>query len=385
MKVLLVGNYVPDGQESMQRFAEMLRGELTILGHDVHLLRPRAVAAQVGSGTPTVGKWFGYLDKYVLFPPALTDAARWADIVHICDQSNAVYLPHVMDKPHIVTCHDLMAIRGALGEDTDCPASPLGKVLQRTILERLKRAQVIACDSTKTREDVERLTGQASNTCLVHVGLNYPYCRLGDDRSKALLEGIPGLSAGVPHVLHVGSSEPRKNRAGVVRIFSKIAGRFPGQLVFAGEALSTDALSEARELGLTERIVQVVKPSNPVLNALYCRAHALLFPSKAEGFGWPVIEAQASGCPVVCTSIEPLLEVSGGAALFNDFADEEGFAASLIKLNEAPARASYMKRALRNAQKFSAAETALKYSLLYERVHEHSLTSTEPRASSQSE
>ena len=52
-------------------------------------------------------------------------------MVHICDHSNAVYASKVRRWfPVVVTCHDLLAVRGALGEDTDCPASGLGKILQ---------------------------------------------------------------------------------------------------------------------------------------------------------------------------------------------------------------------------------------------------------------
>ena len=59
----------------------------------------------------------------------------------------------------------------------------------------------------------------------------------------------------------------------------------------------------------TDRVVQVVKPDVKMIEALYNRAVALLFPSRYEGFGWPPIEAQACGCPVVGSDIPPLAEV----------------------------------------------------------------------------
>ena len=55
--------------------------------------------------------------------------AERPSVVHICDHSNAVYARRCRDVPVVVTCHDLLAVRGALGEETDCPASVTGKVL----------------------------------------------------------------------------------------------------------------------------------------------------------------------------------------------------------------------------------------------------------------
>ena len=95
MKVLLVGNYPHDEQESMQRFANLLRSGLSAAGHEVRLLRPTPFIGRLKPAASGFGKWFGYVDKFILFPKELKAAAKWADIVHICDHSNAFYVKHL--------------------------------------------------------------------------------------------------------------------------------------------------------------------------------------------------------------------------------------------------------------------------------------------------
>ncbi len=100
-------------------------------------------------------------------------------------------------------------------------------------------------------------------------------------------------------------------------------------MVFAGEALPADLHELAARLGVAARVVEIVKPSDAVLEALYNRARALVFPSRFEGFGWPVIEAQACGCPVLCSDAGSLGEVAGEGAFVRAAADEEAFAEEL--------------------------------------------------------
>ena len=101
------------------------------------------------------------------------------------------------------------------------------------------------------------------------------------------------------------------------------------QLVIAGEALNQKLAQLARELQIDNRIVQVVKPDAASIEALYNRAVCLLFPSRYEGFGWPPIEAQACGCPVVASDIPPLAEVLGQSAVLRPVGDEAGMAEAI--------------------------------------------------------
>src|SRR5262249_48096481 len=138
--VLLIGNYPLDRQQSMQRFGTMMLQGLGNAGISAELIAPRPRFGKFRALGSFIAKWLGYVDKFLLFPRELR--ARVAKlkpaVVHICDHSNAMYRSTVRDAPVVVTCHDLLAVRGALGEETNCPASFTGKILQRWILDGLR-------------------------------------------------------------------------------------------------------------------------------------------------------------------------------------------------------------------------------------------------------
>ena len=109
-----------------------------------------------------------------------------------------------------------------------------------------------------------------------------------------------------------------------------------------------------RARGIADRIIEIGSAESELLEALYDGAHALLFPSRFEGFGWPIAEAQACGCPVLCRGAAPMSEVAGGVALLRDIADEDGFAKDLLRLRDPATREKYRERGLQNARRFSA-------------------------------
>jgi glycosyltransferase involved in cell wall biosynthesis len=172
--------------------------------------------------------------------------------------------------------------------------------------------------------------GDEKNLCIVLNGLNRPYQPLPAGEAERRLAGWGVIQA--PFVLHLGSNASYKNREGVLRIFAKAAVKTNLQLVIAGEALDRNLTRLARELQIDDRIVQVVKPDVGLIEALYNRALSLLFPSRYEGFGWPPIEAQACGCPVVASDIPPLVEVLGRSAALRPVEDEAGMAEVIGKL-----------------------------------------------------
>jgi glycosyltransferase involved in cell wall biosynthesis len=138
--------------------------------------------------------------------------------------------------------------------------------------------------------------------------------------------------------------------------------------VFAGDLLSPQLLSLATELGVADRIIQVQNPDNETLEILYSCAHALLYPSRFEGFGWPIIEAQACGCPVLCSKSGPLPEAAGDAGLFHDVDDEAGFANDLLSLTEPVERKTWSEKSLRNAERFSTDKMIAQYVDIYRQL-----------------
>ena len=371
----------------MLRFLRMMENGLCEQDVTVEQLSPTVLLGRGRATTHGLGKWLAYVDKYILFPRTLRRRMRehgqsW--VVHICDHSNAVYAPAAGSAGHsvLVTCHDMGAVRGALGEATDCPASSMGKRLQRWIVRSLGRADLLSCVSTATRQDIERLVrrpdGSRPITRLVLNGLNAPFRRLDPAETGARLATVPELGDGRPFVLNVGSSLRRKNRDAVLRIFGRVANQWPqGRLVFAGEALPTDLMQLAHELGVSDRVVQIVGPSHATLEALYNRALALLFPSRFEGFGWPVIEAQACGCPVLCSDAGSLGEVAGQGAFVRPAADEEAFAQEWLRLaSDESARAAWVEAGQQNLARFGTGAMIERYTQLYDELLKDRATRT---------
>jgi glycosyltransferase involved in cell wall biosynthesis len=221
-------------------------------------------------------------------------------------------------------------VRSARGELPELRTSLFGQFLQRWICHGLKHATRVACVSRATLEDVRRILKEDENLCVIVNGLNYPFQPLAPDEVERRLAGLISFQA--PFVFHLGSNAAYKNREGVLRVFAKAAAETDLQLVIAGEALDQRLVRLARELQIENRIVQVVKPDASLIEALYNCAVCLLFPSRYEGFGWPPIEAQACGCPVVASDIPPIAEVLGQSAILQPVDDEASMADAIRKL-----------------------------------------------------
>lgn len=366
MKILLVGNYLPQTQQSMLRFCATLGLELRKAGHEVRVIHPEPRLAR---GRPTrggLGKWLAYVDKFVLFVPRLRRASRWSDVVHICDHAYSLYTKSLAGIPRVVTCHDLLAVRCALGEFRGQKVGWSGRKYQRMILRGLERASLVGCDSLATRSDVLRLSKVPENrTALVHVGYNFPYAPVSDgERGQRL--GRLGIGLDDRFMMHVGADLWYKNLPGVIRIFSRLVA-FPEtgdlRMVMVGNSGTDEVNALVGGCGLEGRVTILSSISSEDLRALYSEACGLLFPSLCEGFGWPIIEAQACGCPVFASDRSPMTEVGGeGAVYFNP--DEYDEAADVVRRHLS--RGSEMRTAgFLNARRFSAAGTAAAYVRLY--------------------
>lgn len=365
MKVLLVGNYPFDGSTSMRIWAETLDRELRRAGVDVHPIAPRPVLGKLKPSAHGIGKWLGYIDRFLLFPISLRAAAAKADLVHVCDHGGAMYAAMIGAKPVLVTCHDMIAVRAARGEISAMRASPFGKLLQRWICHGLRRAARVACVSGATLRDTRRILNSDKNLCLVLNGLNRSFQPLAPDEAERLLENAGGVRA--PFVLHLGSNLPYKNREGVLKIFAMASAGTDLRLAVAGEALSSHLAALARKLGIEDRIVQFPNPEMAVIEALYGRAACLLFPSRYEGFGWPPIEAQACGCPVVASDIPPFVETLGQSAFLKPVEDEASMANAIqMLLSDEKLREQMRRSGLENVRsRFQTARMIGEYVSLY--------------------
>jgi glycosyltransferase involved in cell wall biosynthesis len=380
-ELLLVGNYAPDGQKSMGRYGDLLERELRAGGRLVVQLRPAARFIHFSAGNAVARKWLGYFDKYVVFPLCLRrEVARRrrqgrAVLVHVCDHGNSLYTRWLRPVPHVVTCHDLLAVQCALGEVPGLKPKWTGRRYQAMILEGLRRAQHVVCVSEHTRRELLRLGGSTpTRSTVVPNGLN------GDFRPTpraALHLCLQRLGVTPPYLLHVGSNSWYKNRRGVLEAYALLVSRLshlPG-LVLAGTPLPPPLETLLRQRGLAARIRVIVDCRHEELCALYSGAEALLFPSLAEGFGWPIIEAQACGCRVVTGGRPPMTEVGGKAAVYAapDDPVQVARAVETLLAETAREREARVESGLANAARFSAAAMVQGYSGVYDRLTQECL------------
>jgi len=367
MRIILISNYPPDQQQSMERFAWMLESAFMKEGHQVEIWRPCPLFGCLAQTTTSgLGKWLGYLDKWLLFPLVL----RWrrlragAAAFHVCDHSNAPYLAHLPRQRTSITCHDVLAIRGAFGHaDAFCEASRFGKILQRWILGNLAQATRLASVSELTLKQLHELSTPRSHGAewrVIHNAFNDEFFPMPPEAASAHLTAA-GIQPDLSYLLHVGSDLPRKNRGLLLKMVAELGDRWQGKICFAGQAMDAALKAEAGALGLLDRIIEVTRPDHKTLVALYSRCEAFVFPSYSEGFGWPVIEAQACGAPVLASSVEPMPEISGGAAIHAGPDDAGAFADAFLTVRDPSVRAGLIQAGFENAKRFTPRKMTAAY------------------------
>lgn len=193
------------------------------------------------------------------------------------------------------------------------------------------------------------------------------------DPDAAAAEVGPRYGIDRPYLLSVGSVEPRKNLFRLVEAFAALPARLRNRhllVVVGGEGWRNRAILERLERAIAAGwVVRPGRVPRADLAVLYRGAVALAYPSLAEGFGLPVLEAMACGCPVVTSRVSSLPEVAGDAALLVDPQDTTSLAAALERvLTEADLRAELRRRGLERARAFSWRRTAEATLAVYRRL-----------------
>lgn len=365
LRILLIGNYPPDQQKSMAAFTQMIAKSLNDDGHTTSIVTPTARLLPRHKKPSGFWKWVGYIDKFILFPWVLRQRAKEFDLIHICDHSNAMYAMVLQKKPTIVTCHDVLAIEAARDFIPGWRVGMIGKLFQKLIFKGLNHATGIVCVSAYTKTHLHDL---GCTVGAVTVALN----SFNDDFAPAAMHMIVAATnyAGLPPVcsyfVHVGSNLPRKNRLFVLQVFNEIRRLQSGndfKLLFIGPPLPVDIERYVADNGLLDVVFSIQNVSHETLNALYSGAAALIFPSLQEGFGWPIIEAQACGCPVFTSNLLPMTEVGGSGAIYiNPYEPLE--AANTI-CQSLPQRAMIKQRGFENVTRFAMQQMMSDYYLAY--------------------
>ncbi|MCM4160824.1 glycosyltransferase family 4 protein [Antarcticibacterium flavum] len=377
MKIILIGNYPGDRQESMFRYLNALKDNLIRNEVQVGIIQPGSFFVPPNKITTSgLLKWLGYIDKYVVFPIVLKmrvmkELRKEKEDVffHICDHSNSMYLKVLPKNLSGITCHDVLAIQGALGfDEAYCKATRTGKILQAWILSNLKKARKLATVSHNTMKHLTELceveNGTNSNWKVIHNSFNSKFWPMDESESRKLLKTL-NFPKG-QFILHVGSGLPRKNRSLLLKMVKELGNRWKGYICFAGDPLDEDFTKNVKNYGILDRVKSVPRPDHPTLVALYSSCEAFIFPSFSEGFGWPLIEAQACGAPVIASSISTLQEVGGEAAIYANPYKPEDFAKGFIRLNKKEKKKELITLGFENCKRFDSQKLTKDFIKLYQ-------------------
>jgi glycosyltransferase involved in cell wall biosynthesis len=262
------------------------------------------------------------------FLPRLIDLAE-IDLFH----APANILPAGLAMPTVTTIHDLMWLQ----HPEWCSPGLLHPVRRAFfasgISRALRRSSGIAAVSSATAATIRaHCPDAASRTHVTLSGVSSDFIPV--PRDDAVLAAC-GLDPRRRYVLVVGQYAPYKNHKGAITAFASACRSLEDVDLVLVQRRGRDAaelLSLARKVGVADRVRLIGPVGRAELIQLYAAAALLLHPSLCEGFGNPVIEAMACGCPVVTSNISAMPEVAGGAALLADPRDEEGLARQIAAI-----------------------------------------------------
>jgi alpha-1,3-rhamnosyl/mannosyltransferase len=269
----------------------------------------------------------------------------------------------------VVTIHDLLFLDFP---PTRRHAAPLYRLLFRVTAGLMaRRAAAVITDSEWSRRDLTRRLGlPADRVVPIPLGVSPRFRPVPPEgvRPVAARYGLDG-----EYLLYVGNFRPHKNVGALLAAYAALPAplrrRVPLALAGAPGAGAAPLKAVAAARGLTEAVRFLGAVPDADLPALYAGATLFCFPSLAEGFGLPPLEAMACGAPVLCSDAASLPEVVGTAACLVDARRPEALAAGLEGLlGDAAARARLREQGLARAAEFTPARFAARVLAVLEAV-----------------
>lgn len=306
---------------SISKYANMLALGMRKRNHNVEIWTAKAFFNKIPN-SPFLKKWLGYIDRFVIFPLIVKGRLmnRTEETLFVfTDQALGPWIPLVVNRPHVIHCHDFLALRVALDEFPENRLAISGKFYQKIIRKGYRKADNFISISQKTQSDLHRfLNFNPQISEVVYNGLNQKFTIGNPDLARLKLEKLLKLNLKEGYILHIGGNQFYKNRIGVLRIYKhwRTISNKEIPLLMIGSNPTPEMEELLGSTQFSKDIHFVSNISDKLLHVVYQGATALLFPSLDEGFGWPIAEAMASGCPVITTDKAPMTEVGGESCFY---------------------------------------------------------------------
>lgn len=335
----MICDFLEEGWHSMDLFGDMLvecyrRSYSAEV--DVEQLRPSLQTrfSKLPLATASAVRWNAdrLINRFFDYPLWLRKQVPRFDLFHIVDHSYGQLGLVLPPERTVITCHDLDTFRCLLEPKLD-PRPRWFRFMAHRSLTGFLRASHVICPSHSTAAQLSQYGLFASERIsVIHPGADPIFFSDPDPVLQKRTVAMIGM-AEQTYLLHVGSTIRRKRVDVALRTFARIAKDFPRVfLVRAGGPLTAEQSQLAKNLGIGDKIVQAPLLTKAELAAVYQQAAVLLQTSDAEGFGLPVIEAMACGCPVVASAIAALREAGGSIAEYCAVADIDAWSETVVRL-----------------------------------------------------
>lgn len=280
------------------------------------------------------------LREQVLLPTQI--ARRQLDVFH----SPALTAPLLLGCPLVVTLHDTLWKRVESG--IGLKRGVMQRYYNRVAELAAKRSTAIITVSHYARAEIlENVRVAPERVLVVYESAGEEFERVTDENLLASIRDRYGIHG--KFVIALGSADPRKNVSGLLEVFAALPAHIKQShrllIVWAHPRFIGQFQEKARTLGIHENLNNAVDVSNADLAALYSMASAFVFPSTAEGFGLPLLEAMRCGAPVVAADNSSIPEIGGHAAKYFSTHDIAAGAATLAEVLSDREEASRLQRA----------------------------------------
>ncbi len=238
--------------------------------------------------------------------------------------------------------------------------SSLDEDFRRQKRRCIQEADVVICISETTRSDLLAAYGiPAERARVIPLGCSKEFGVLED----ATIADVS--QTGRPYLLYVGERYHYKGFNTLIRAYAAWARRDEADLLVVGPVWSRRETEELTRLKIGERVILVGRVDDHALCILYNRAVAMVFPSLYEGFGLPLLEAMACGCPVVASRIPSTVEVARDYPFYFEPGKEEGLLTALDGALEEGRHSPRVRQGLERVKQFSWNETAKQTLIAY--------------------